>query len=412
MARSAPRRRRLRPESALDARGMVPGGQGVEPEPPGPLEERPNLMWRLHSIHGFGVRPAAWSVDVGRDHRCLEGVGEVEDVMVEHRAGRRPGGRRRRRPPSSTRCRTRRPTASGWRPRRRARTRPATAAATEESTPPDMATRTRTTHRSRGRSRLRTATGVDRASELFDHLGDHRWSTSIVGVGGGVPEGEPDGRAWPRPTLRPMASSTWLGSRAPLAHAAPGRRADTAVVVEEHEELLLVDTGDDGGGSCVGDLPPGGRASTDPGPRHPGLHHAVDRRPRARRRAGPAVRRTRGPRCRARSSTATRKAAAMPTMPATSWVPGRRPRSCAPPWSTGPSGAPRPDHERAHPLRAPELVGAHRHQVGRRRERRPRPASPRRRRRRCAATARGRARGRARPPRPGAGPCPPRCWRA
>ena len=67
-----------------------------------------------------------------------------------------------------------------------------------------------------------------------------------------------------------------------------------------------------------------------------------------------------------RRSAVTARAAAVATMPATLWVPLRRSRSWPPPRVTGSSGVPPRHHQRAHPLRAPELVGAERHQVGRR----------------------------------------------
>ena len=42
---------------------------------------RPNLIERLHSTHGFGVRPARVLVDVGIDDGVVEVVGEVEHVV-------------------------------------------------------------------------------------------------------------------------------------------------------------------------------------------------------------------------------------------------------------------------------------------------------------------------------------------
>ena len=40
-------------------------------------------MDRLHSMQGLGVRPAACVGDVRGDDGVLEGVGEVEDVVVD-----------------------------------------------------------------------------------------------------------------------------------------------------------------------------------------------------------------------------------------------------------------------------------------------------------------------------------------
>ena len=46
---------------------VVAGGDGVEPERVGTLEQAPELHRRLHSTHGFGVCPAR-RLDVRRDH--------------------------------------------------------------------------------------------------------------------------------------------------------------------------------------------------------------------------------------------------------------------------------------------------------------------------------------------------------
>ena len=116
---------------------------------------------------------------------------------------------------------------------------------------------------------------------------------------------------------------------------------------------------------------------------------AAARRPagRAARRPGPTVVGPLGDRW-------PPAAAAMPTMPATLWVPLRRSRSCPPPWSSGHGRPCRRGRTRApDPLRAAELVGADRDQIGRRaaRRRRRARAPPARRRcgRRLAAPGRG-----------------------
>ena len=58
---------------------------------------RSNLRWRLHSMHGFGVRPAAWAATYGSTTWAVEVVAEVEHVVVDAELLRPPGGRRRRR---------------------------------------------------------------------------------------------------------------------------------------------------------------------------------------------------------------------------------------------------------------------------------------------------------------------------
>ena len=185
------------------------------------------------------------------------------------------------------------------------------------------------------------------------------------------------------------------------------RRRAHALVVEEHEELLLVDTGD-AEVAAVGDLRrPVGRSPTPA--RTAVSPTSVDRSRQGRRRADRAVPPTRAT-VPSRSSVATRRAAAMPTMPATSWVPGRRPRSWAPPCSTG--AEPRPGaHDRARPPPWDPRTCGRSPTRGR-----PPAASAATSSQPTAATASvcssapgGERRAPARPPRPAAAPSPPRC---
>ena len=89
-------------------RAWWPVATASNPRRPARSSSRSNLRWRLHSMHGLGVRPAAWPGHVGVDHVGLEVGGEVEDVVddaelvghpagvvdVGHRAAPRVGRRR------------------------------------------------------------------------------------------------------------------------------------------------------------------------------------------------------------------------------------------------------------------------------------------------------------------------------
>jgi hypothetical protein len=61
--------------------GVVTGGQRVEAEPPGPLEEGPELDVPVALDTRVGCPPGGVLADVGLDHGVVEIVGEVEDMV-------------------------------------------------------------------------------------------------------------------------------------------------------------------------------------------------------------------------------------------------------------------------------------------------------------------------------------------
>ena len=267
------------------------------------------------------------------------------------------------------------------------------AAATEESTPPDMATSTRIRILS-GRA---TLNGPDPPSTRPRHgPRHHRQGPVDVGVGGGAAEGEPHGARGLGGPDAPWPRSTWLGSSAPLAHAEPGRGADARRRRGGRGAPLVRRRRCAGGSARAGRRGRAGRLSTAPG-----------RRPRDRRPGGHGAPATRA--LGLAPGAAAARAAARPTAPATSWVPLRRSCSCPPPWMTARARAPT-DHQGTGPLGSPELVGAHRDQVAAGRQLGH--VEPGRRLHGLGvhhAPARRRTPRRRRRP---AGPCPPRCWPA
>jgi len=62
---------------------VVAGGDGIEAQQVGTLAEPVELQVRLHSMHGFGVRPWLWSLHVWIHHMRVELVGEVEHQVVD-----------------------------------------------------------------------------------------------------------------------------------------------------------------------------------------------------------------------------------------------------------------------------------------------------------------------------------------
>ena len=135
-----------RDAAALDDSGMVAGGHRVETEHHGPSRNRSNLRCDCSRRTGWGSGPAR-----GRprtvDDVTVEIVGEVEDVVVHAELRRDPPGVLHIRHRAATRSEGPphsfivAPTTS-W---------PAStiiAAATDESTPPHIATSTRTYRRS------------------------------------------------------------------------------------------------------------------------------------------------------------------------------------------------------------------------------------------------------------------------
>ena len=156
----APRPMRRPPSRSTTSR-VVARGDRVEAEGTARCSSRSNLRWRLHSMHGLGVRPAAWSATYGPTTSRSKSSPKLK-TGGRCRAAGPPVERRRRRTPSSSPCRSRRPRDSSSHRRRRDPAPPASAAATDESTPPDMATSTFTsvTGGRRERRRRSTAGGI------------------------------------------------------------------------------------------------------------------------------------------------------------------------------------------------------------------------------------------------------------
>ena len=305
----------------------------------------------LQRTQGLGVRP--WRVGA--------------DEVVDHRRGRTPRSRRarsgespaRRRWPGRRRCRAgcssgrrcwprcpRRRTASGSRPPPRPRCSHSSAAAVDESTPPDMAT----TMRGRGmRHRDMRARTLRRRPHPGNHGGHQR--RGAVDLGSSV---------LPAPRLKRTASRACVGrqpqrqqhrrrrQRARAAGRAAGHRHPLEVEPDHHQ------------------LPGGALEADVAGARAPG---------RRRRRAGgrpgwpaaaPPAGRAAGPRCAARSASscrARRQASPKPTMPGTFSVPARRSRSWCPPASSGAGIEPAPHPDRPHALGAAQLVRRQRQRV-------------------------------------------------
>ena len=131
----------------------------------------------------------------------------------------------------------------------------------------------------------------------------------------------------------------------------PGRHGHTGLVEEDDQGLAL----HPGEADVEVAGHPGRAVHRSPPPR--------GRRPPGRRPAGHAGSLTRAD-VWSRSATVADRAAAMPTMPATLWVPLRRSRSCPPPWITGGRVEAVAGDEGPDPLGPTELVGADGHQVG------------------------------------------------
>ena len=72
--------------------GMMPGGQGVESQAKGAFEEEAELDRPVALDARVGGTARSMVRDVRVDHGVLEGVGEVEDVVIEAElAGDAPG---------------------------------------------------------------------------------------------------------------------------------------------------------------------------------------------------------------------------------------------------------------------------------------------------------------------------------
>ena len=141
---------------------------------------------------------------------------------------------------------------------------------------------------------------------------------------------------------------------------------------------------------------------------------APSRRPRrcaARQHGVGAPSRRRPPRAPRRPGSRSASAAAPnPTMPRTFSSPPRRARSCSPPTTKGSTRRPRRTTRAPDPRRAPQFVGAHRHEVGAELVEGQWQVPGRR--ARVDVHAARRAGGTRRRPRRRAGRCPPRGWRA
>ena len=191
--------------------GVVAGRHRVEPERVGPLEQAVELEVAVALDARVGGPARGVAGDVRLDHMGLEVGGEVEDVvddaeLVGHPSGVVHVGHR-----AAARVGVAAPQLEGGTDHiGRSRSDSASsAAATDESTPPDMATRTRTGTSFAGVRRRRGTSG-----QRMVHI--------LVGGGDTQREADPR-RGLGRPS--PMAASTWLGSTAPLEQAAPAEAA-------------------------------------------------------------------------------------------------------------------------------------------------------------------------------------------
>ena len=152
----------------------------------------------------------------------------------------------------------------------------------------------------------------------------------------------------PSPPARATARGRrWRTPRRPR-RTRPPRRAGTAAPRSRCPRCR--------GGSGAGEArPPRRRRRSRP---HRGSAPSRPSASRSRRRADPRHG------SRPAAAAAARSAAAMPTMPATLWVPLRRSRSWPPPSSSGASGVPSRTTRAPDALRSAELVGADGDEVG------------------------------------------------
>ncbi len=219
------------------------------------------------------------------------------------------------------------------------------------------------------------------------------WSSPATGAARHAPA--PAGRPWP-PARATPAAPRWRTTTPPRRTPRP-RRAGTAATRSR----------------C-----PAGTRGGCPATDRPARHRT--RRHRSRPSPGTAASRPSARRSRSRRTLAAassrprqrgRRAAAKPTMPATSCVPLRSSRSWPPPSTSGRSGVPRRTTSAPTPCGPPTLCELRltrcvaRQQVGQGRARRP-PAP-----RRCGPQPGACAGARPRRPRRPAGWCRPRCWR-
>ena len=127
---------------------------------------------------------------------------------------------------------------------------PDAAAATDESTPPDIATITRTGDKRTASGTFGSPAAAAAArptTQPLDDLG--AWRRGRCRHRASVELGPSENRTAlsPGPGVSPMAISTWLGSRAPLAHAAPAeaqirpRRAGRAAPLDRHRHLEVTE---------------------------------------------------------------------------------------------------------------------------------------------------------------------------
>ena len=296
------------------SRAWWPVATASKPSSVGPLgSRRSNLRWRLHSMHGFGVRPAAWARDVRVDDVRVEVVAEVEHEVVDAELLGDPAGVVDVGHPAAPGVALAAPQLHRDADDVVALRRRSSAAATDESTPPLMATSTFTASPRPPRSRSRS---VATAAATVDRVVD-------VGVGGGAAEREPQRRRRPAPV------DAHRGEHVRRLHRAAGarrrRRRAHPGLVEQEQQRLALDALDAARGPTPATLCV--------------ARHGLDAR-RRRAAASPSTSRSRSAATRATVVGALgvgRRAApsAMATMPATLWVPLRRSRSWPPPTISG-----------------------------------------------------------------------------
>src|SRR5579884_1356495 len=292
--------------------GVVAGRHRVEPELAGPVEEAVELQVAVALDARVGCAPGEVLVHVGRHDPGFEVVGEVEDVVLDAELTGDPAG----------------VLHVGH------RAAPGVAVA-----PPQLHGRPH--HLVAGTDQLG---GGDRGVDTTRHGDEHLhgatvavWRSRATTLGTSARARSTSAPVLHQPRDRrraerassggmPMANSTWLGSSAPLAHADPAEAATPASSRRKRSASLSTP------GMRRWQLPAplSARAPVSTAPGTPATSPSASRSRSRPTRATVSD----------RWATVAVAAAAMPTMPATLWVPLRRPRSWPPPWMTGASRAP------------------------------------------------------------------------
>ena len=316
-------------------------------------------------MQGFGVRPSGVRPGIRLDDGPIELLGEVEDVVLDPEPCGDPArvldvaDRTAPESPTPPQSFIVAPTTS-W---------PASAksaAATEESTPPERPTSTRTARTPRAAStgaagapaRPAAAGPVPGDSATQPLHGQREGCEDPVYVGFGRRVAERETHVAPGLGLRAAHGDKDVARLDGSARTGRARRGAHPELVEDHQQLLGLDAldpevadGIDAVSLGRGQPPPPGTASSTP---------ETSRAARARTRRQTT----------SRSSAVALAAATMATMPARFWVPARRFVLLGPAVEKGPEARRSLAHdEGAHAFGAAELVGAQAQQVhlGRRR---------------------------------------------